>query len=158
MSQVVLRLLGLQTYIAELSTAYIEHANNVIAGQSATIDLPAVPAHLVGAVDITGVVPQSPGAKSEAGPKKRKRAPADPNAPKRALTPYFLYMQHNRSKISGDLGENARPKEVADEGTRRWQSMPDEEKEVCRLFCSVHHSISWPQCSHIYLGLQADVR
>jgi hypothetical protein len=40
-------------------------------------------------------------------------------------------MQHNRTKISQDLGENARPKEVADEGTRRWQTMPDEMKEVC---------------------------
>ena len=131
--QILLRLMGLQTYIAELSKAYIEHANNVINGEPATIDLPAVPDHLTGFAE-HGLHLQSPGAKSEAGGlKKRKRAPPDPNAPKRALTPYFLYMQHNRPRISADLGENARPKEVADEGTRRWQTMPDEEKEVCLI-------------------------
>jgi hypothetical protein len=29
------------------------------------------------------------------------------------------------------LGGDARPKDVADEGTRRWQSMEDTQKEVC---------------------------
>lgn len=66
----------------------------------------------------------------EGGKKKRKRAPHDPNAPKRALTPYFLYMQSARSKIASELGENAKPKEVADEGTRRWAAMGDAEKSV----------------------------
>lgn len=127
-SQVLLRLMGVQTYIAELSKAYIEHINNVINGESATIDLPPVPDHLIGQVE-HGLHPQSPGADA-GGQKKRKRGRVDPNAPKRALTPYFLYMQHNRPRISADLGENARPKEVADEGTRRWQTMPDEEKEI----------------------------
>lgn len=64
--------------------------------------------------------------------KKRKRAPPDPNAPKRALTPYFLYMQHNRQKIAAEMGGSARPKDVADEGTRRWATMPAEEREVSR--------------------------
>ncbi|KAJ5085999.1 hypothetical protein N7532_010770 [Penicillium argentinense] len=125
------RLMGLHTYIADLSKAYLDHANNVMNGESATIDLPAVPAALSGFNFDLGLHPTSPGAKSEAGgPKKRKRAPADPNAPKRALTPYFLYMQHNRKSIAADLGDNARPKEVADEGTRRWQKMSDSEREI----------------------------
>ncbi|KAJ5679128.1 hypothetical protein N7462_007372 [Penicillium macrosclerotiorum] len=127
---VIMRLMALQSYIADLSKAYIEHANNVINGGPATIDIPAIPVGLTGHFDVGVVRAASPGAKSEAGgQKKRKRAPVDPNAPKRALTPYFLYMQHNRSKIAEDLGGNAKPKEVADEGTRRWQSMTDADKE-----------------------------
>lgn len=140
-SQVLLRLMGVQTYIAELSKAYIEHINNVINGESATIDLPPVPDHLIGQVE-HGLHPQSPGADA-GGQKKRKRGRVDPNAPKRALTPYFLYMQHNRPRISADLGENARPKEVADEGTRRWQTMPDEEKEVCFAMALVIRLVSY---------------
>lgn len=64
------------------------------------------------------------------GKKKRKRTPHDPNAPKRALTPYFLYMQSARSQISRELGDQAKPKEVADEGTRRWTAMPPADKAV----------------------------
>ncbi|KAJ5897339.1 hypothetical protein N7504_007627 [Penicillium tannophilum] len=123
----LMRLMSLQAYIADLSKAYLEHANNVINGGPATIDIPAVPAGLnVSHFERAS----SPGAKSETGTKKRKRAPVDPNAPKRALTPYFLYMQSNRSKIAADLGDVAKPKDVADEGTRRWQEMPASQKEI----------------------------
>lgn len=132
-----MRLMALQSYIADLSKAYLEHANNVINGGPATIDIPSLPVGLSSHFDL-GLRATSPGAKSEAGgTKKRKRAPVDPNAPKRALTPYFLFMQSNRSQIAEDLGPNAKPKEVADEGTRRWQTMEPKEKEVCsfaRLF------------------------
>ena len=64
------------------------------------------------------------------GKKKRKRTPHDPNAPKRALTPYFLYMQSARATIAKELGDSAKPKEVADEGTRRWTEMSPAEKSV----------------------------
>lgn len=125
-----MRLMALQSYIADLSKAYLEHANSVINGGSATIDIPALPVGLSSHFDL-GMRATSPGAKSEAGgPKKRKRAPVDPNAPKRALTPYFLFMQSNRAQIAQDLGPNVKPKEVADEGTRRWQNMEPKEKEV----------------------------
>jgi hypothetical protein len=124
-----MRLMEVQSYIADLGKAYVQHVNNITEGRDATIELPAGPSGFMGH-DVPFRA-GSPGAKSEAGgPKKRKRAPVDPNAPKRALTPYFLYMQHNRSKIAEDLGGDARPKDVADEGTRRWQSMEDTQKEV----------------------------
>ncbi|KAJ5157083.1 uncharacterized protein N7482_008183 [Penicillium canariense] len=126
---VIMRLMALQSYIADLSKAYVEHVNNVINGGPATIDIPAMPTGLSGQFDLNRVA--SPGVKSEAGGlKKRKRAPVDPNAPKRALTPYFLYMQQNRTKIAEDLGGSAKPKDVADEGTHRWQTMPAAEKET----------------------------
>jgi len=39
-------------------------------------------------------------------------------------------MQHNRSLIANELGPDAKPKDVADEGTVRWSNMSSEEKEV----------------------------
>jgi hypothetical protein len=39
-------------------------------------------------------------------------------------------MQHNRPKIAEELGGGAKPKEVADEGTRRWGTLPESQKEV----------------------------
>ncbi|KAJ5121891.1 hypothetical protein N7448_003024 [Penicillium atrosanguineum] len=121
--------MSIQAQIADFSKAYVEHVNNIINGTSAAIDLPIVPAGL----SHFDFVPRasSVGAKSEAGGrKKRKRAPVDPNAPKRPLTPYFLYMQNNRPKIAEDLGSEAKPKVIADEGTRRWQEMDLKEKEI----------------------------
>lgn len=123
-----MRLMDLQSYVADLSKAYLEHANNVINGGPATIDIPPMHAG-VGGLNLP-LRAGGPGVKFEAGEKKRKRAPPDPNAPKRALTPYFLFMQHNRAKIAADLGAKAKPKDVADEGTKRWQEMSSLEKEV----------------------------
>ncbi|KAK4862666.1 hypothetical protein LT330_002799 [Penicillium expansum] len=135
---IVMRLMEVQSYIADLGKAYIQHVNNITEGRDATIELPLGPSGFMGP-DIPFRA-GSPGAKSEAGgPKKRKRAPVDPNAPKRALTPYFLYMQHNRSKIADDLGNDARPKDVADEGTRRWQSMEDTQKEVWKKMYAANY-------------------
>ncbi|CAG7941315.1 unnamed protein product [Penicillium nalgiovense] len=135
---IVMRLMEVQSYIADLGKAYVQHVNNITEGRDATIELPAGPSGFMGQ-DIPFRA-GSPGAKSEAGgPKKRKRAPVDPNAPKRALTPYFLYMQHNRSKIADDLGGDARPKDVADEGTRRWQSMEDTQKEVWKKMYAANY-------------------
>jgi hypothetical protein len=149
--------MSLQSQIAEFSKAYVEHVNNVINGTSATIDLPPMPigmSHL-------DFVPRggSPGAKSEAGGrKKRKRAPVDPNAPKRPLTPFFLYMQNNRPKIAEDLGSEARPKNIADEGTRRWQEMDVKEKEVCQSHCNSSNDHPYHLYSRAPSDLEVDVR
>ncbi|KAJ5893394.1 hypothetical protein N7495_005085 [Penicillium taxi] len=116
-ASVLVRLMALQAYIADLTKATLEHSNRLISGDSSVIDLPPVPAALSGQFDAVSPVIQA------AGSKKRKRAPADPNAPKRALTPYFLYMQHTRKLIADELGPDAKPKDVSDEGTRRWKAM-----------------------------------
>lgn len=124
-----MRLMEVQSYIADLGRAYVQHVKTITESGDATLELPAGPSGFMGNDYARAGSP----ARSEAGgPKKRKRAPADPNMPKRALTPYFLYMKHNRSKIAADLGKDVRPKEVADEGTRRWQAMDASEREVCR--------------------------
>lgn len=63
--------------------------------------------------------------------KERKKRTHDPNAPKRPLTPYFLYMQHARSIIANDLGSDAPKGAVQEEGQRRWAHMSAHEKQVC---------------------------
>lgn len=62
--------------------------------------------------------------------KERKKRQHDPNAPKRPLTPYFLYMQTARPIIAADLGEGVPKGAVQDEGQRRWGSMSIQEKLV----------------------------
>lgn len=60
--------------------------------------------------------------------KERKKRQHDPNAPKRPLTPYFLYMQTARPIIAADLGDQVPKGAVQDEGQRRWSSMSAQEK------------------------------
>ena len=61
--------------------------------------------------------------------KERKKRTHDANAPKRPLTPYFLYMQHARSIIANDLGAEAPKGAVQEEGQRRWAHMSATEKK-----------------------------
>jgi len=134
---VIVSLATLQSAVSDLSRAYINHANTVLNRGPSTLDTRIAGGLTSGLTSsllengLLGARFTSPGTKSEGGEKKRrKRAPHDPNAPKRALTPYFLYMQHNRSQIAQELGSNVKPKDVADEGTRRWSEMPEAQKEV----------------------------
>lgn len=125
--QVLVSLAQLQSAVSDLSRAYLNHTNTVLGRGSSNLDL----SHLTN--NITNTLYES-GLLGDAGPggdkKKRKRAPPDPNAPKRALTPFFLFMQHNRRRIAEELDTTAKPKEVADEGTRRWSNLPESQKEV----------------------------
>ncbi|GFF29686.1 isoform b of high mobility group protein 1.2 [Aspergillus udagawae] len=132
-ASVLVSLSNLQAAVSDLTRAYINHTNTVLNPSLSTLDLGHA-SNITAALlenGLLGARSSSPGAKSEVGEKKkRKRAPPDPNAPKRALTPYFLYMQHNRPLIAQELGPSARPKDVSDEGTRRWAEMPEAQKEV----------------------------
>ena len=129
--KVIVALATLQSSVQDLSRAYINHANTVLnPGRSGTLDVgltnTLVEAGLLGRHEAPLAVEEPAGDTK----KKRKRAKHDPNAPKRALTPYFLYMQTARANIARELGPNAKPKEVADEGTRRWSTMKEEDKMV----------------------------
>ena len=130
----IVALATLQSSVQDLSRAYINHANTVLSPGSAAAQLSlGLTDTLLGSGLIGQGVPAAsvpPEADAGETKKKRKRAPHDPNAPKRALTPYFLYMQSARSQIASELGDNAKPKEVADEGTRRWAAMAEEDKSV----------------------------
>jgi len=60
--------------------------------------------------------------------KERKKRTHDPNAPKRPLTPYFLYMQTARPIIAEDLGADAPKGAIQQEGQRRWGTMSASDK------------------------------
>jgi hypothetical protein len=63
--------------------------------------------------------------------KERKKRQHDPNAPKRPLTPFFLYMQTARPIIAVDLGDGVAKGAVSEEGTRRWKEMEEKDRTVC---------------------------
>ena len=155
--QVIVALATLQHSVQDLSRAYIQHANTVLApGKQG---LTPIDANLTNILTESGLLTGRP---AEAAPvaieaetdgkKKRKRTPHDPNAPKRALTPYFLYMQSARATIAKELGDSAKPKEVADEGTRRWTEMNPGEKSV-----SIPHVVPYIIVADCLLGLGRQV-
>ena len=132
MPQVVTGLATLQSAVQDLSRAYIAHTNTVI-GKSpgSSLELLNLAGPLSGENVIFGNRAATPGPNTDGGEsKKRKRAPHDKNAPKRPVTPYFLYMQTARAEIAKEMEPGHTAKEVADEGTRRWLSMPQKEKDV----------------------------
>ncbi|OAP58600.1 hypothetical protein AYL99_07690 [Fonsecaea erecta] len=134
--QVIVALATLQSSVQDLSRAYIQHANTVLTPGKHGLN--PIDANLTSILTESGLLSARPADAAPAaapepevdGKKKRKRTPHDPNAPKRALTPYFLYMQSARATIAKELGDSAKPKEVADEGTRRWTEMSPAEKSI----------------------------
>jgi len=139
-NQVIVALATLQSSVQDLSRAYIQHANTVLTPGKHGLN--PIDANLTSILTESGLLAGRPADAAPAAPeaevdgkKKRKRTPHDPNAPKRALTPYFLYMQSARAHIAKELGDSAKPKEVADEGTRRWTEMSPGEKSVSLPIC-----------------------
>ncbi|KAL4763402.1 uncharacterized protein BDW70DRAFT_131656 [Aspergillus foveolatus] len=125
------KLAQLQSLTFELSRAYINHTNAVLGQDNANVDISAITNTLAASLRDTGVLAAAgTGSGAESGEKKKRKRRADPNAPKRTLTPFFLYMHHNRARIAEELGPDAKPKDVSNEGTRRWAEMPDSQKEV----------------------------
>lgn len=131
--QVVTGLATLQSAVQDLSRAYIAHTNTVI-GKGPGTQPELLNFNPLGGEPLFGNRAATPVPNVEGGEtKKRKRAPHDKNAPKRPVTPYFLYMQTARSLIANEMPPGHTAKQVADEGTRRWLNMPDEEKKVSLL-------------------------
>ncbi|KAI4171346.1 MAG: hypothetical protein LQ343_004302 [Gyalolechia ehrenbergii] len=129
--KVVTGLATLQSAVQDLSRAYIAHTNTVIGkGTGSSLELLNFANPLGGENGLFSGRVATPAPVPEQGEvKKRKRAPHDKNAPKRPITPYFLYMSYAREGIARDMGFGASAKQVADEGTQRWNSMGDEEKQ-----------------------------
>lgn len=129
---VVTGLSTLQSAVQDLSRAYIAHTNTVIGkAPGSSLELLSLTNPLGSDNVFFGGRTATPGPTLDVTEgKKRKRAPHDKNAPKRPVTPYFLYMQTARSLIAGEMEPSHSAKEVADEGTRRWNDMPPEEREL----------------------------
>lgn len=135
--QVVTGLATLQSAVQDLSRAYIAHTNTVIGkGAGSSLELLSL-ANPIGSENglfntgrLATPAPAPAPAPEQSEVKKRKRAPHDKNAPKRPVTPYFLYMSFARDGIAKSMGSGTTAKQVADEGTRRWNTMEDDEKHV----------------------------
>ena len=131
--KVVTGLATLQSAVSDLSRAYIAHTDTVLGrGNASSLEQLAISNTLSGENGLFGGRGPTPAPTTEAPPegKKRKRAPHDKNAPKRALTPFFLYLQTARPAIAAEMGPGHTAKEVQDEGGRRWREMSDEKKSV----------------------------
>lgn len=131
--KVVTGLATLQSAVSDLSRAYIAHTDTVIGrGSASSLEQLNISNPLSGENGLFGGRGPTPAPTTEAPPegKKRKRAPHDKNAPKRALTPFFLYLQTARPAIATEMGSGHTAKEVQDEGGRRWREMTDKDKSV----------------------------
>jgi hypothetical protein len=128
---VVTALATLQTAVQDLSRAYITHTNTVL-GKSPGHSLEMIP-NSVGSVIVrapsagTEIIATEPDGKPKK--KEKRKREHDPNAPKRPLTPYFLFMQTARAIIAQDLGPEATPNDVSKEGTRRWNEMKEKDAD-----------------------------
>jgi hypothetical protein len=139
-NKVVTGLATLQDAIQTLSSAYIKHTNAILGDHAATAEIDSSLSKLGDNPALLGDLQRapSPAAKSNAAvaadpstdKKERKKRQHDPNAPKRPLTPFFLYMQTARPIISDDLGPDFAKGAVSAEGTRRWGTMNADDKQV----------------------------
>ena len=109
----------------DLSSALSKLGDNPLLGGLANLQRPVSPARITGG---GGAAAAADAAAAEK--KERKKRQHDPNAPKRPLTQFFLYMQTARPIIAEDLGSEATKGAVAVEGTRRWKDMPDADRQV----------------------------
>ncbi|KAL6706380.1 hypothetical protein ACN47E_005486 [Coniothyrium glycines] len=139
-----------QNGLNDLLRAYMQHTASILAGEdgdqlqipssiaataSAAMDAATSAANGVNQVinaasHTTAAVEASKGKK-----RKREKKERDPNAPKKPLTAAFLYHQHARPIVKADLeaalgpGQHIEKNAVQVEVNKRWNELPDEEKE-----------------------------
>jgi hypothetical protein len=143
-----------QTGLNDLLRAYMQHTSSVLSGEEGDLDKLQLPANITATANaameaataatngINQVVNASnqvvDGAAADGKNKKRKREKKekDPNAPKKPLTAAFLYAQTARPIVRADLEAALGPGQVLEknavnlEVNKRWNELPDEEKEV----------------------------
>jgi hypothetical protein len=130
-SQVITGLSNLETGVRELRRTYITYFNSRLPeGHPARVNnVPFFPAIYAenGSAQARAITPaQVPAGE---GAQKRKRKPHDPNAPKRALTSYFLFMQDHKPQIKEDHPDWTAA-QISAESERRWENISEEEKAV----------------------------
>ena len=145
----------LESGVHELRRAYISQFNTLLPeNHPGRISLPAIPFFNPQGGGVPGAIPGAPPgappivpgmpATAAAGPvagavqgilaapeanMKRKRKPHDPHAPKRALTSYFLFMQHNKPAIKAEHPDWT-AQQVSEESELRWQKIDPKERGV----------------------------
>ncbi|KAK7984176.1 hypothetical protein PG989_011578 [Apiospora arundinis] len=125
------RLSTIQDLLRDFASDYLRQSNMLLGEPTSLDNVPALQT-LARLDQGAGSFAPPVGAEAVVPPveekKERKKRQHDPNAPKRPLTPYFLYMQTARPIIATDLGNEAPKGAVQDEGQRRWASMNPDEK------------------------------
>jgi hypothetical protein len=143
-----------QTGLNDLLRAYMQHTSSILAGEDGDLDKLQLPANITATANaameaattaangITQVVDASNKVVDTAAPdgknkkRKREKKEKDPNAPKKPLTAAFLYAQTARPIVRADLESALAPGAVLEknavnlEVNKRWNELPDEEKEV----------------------------
>lgn len=71
-------------------------------------------------------------ADNKAKPKKQKK-PRDPNAPKKPVTAFFLYLAENREATAKQMPPDTKPGEIQNRNKEIWNTLPKEEQDVCDL-------------------------
>ncbi|TVY17084.1 High mobility group protein 1 [Lachnellula arida] len=131
---VVTGITKVQDAIQTILNAYINHTNACLGDHATSQELDSSLAKLGDNTLLLGDLQSapSPAVVEDAAPEKkeRKKRQHDPNAPKRPLTPFFLYMQTARPIITEDLGPEAAKGTVSSEGTRRWGIMDKADKDL----------------------------
>ena len=72
----------------------------------------------------------TPGPPLHAASTRKPKRPHDKNAPKKAMTPFFLFMQKMRPQIQSEMGPDYKSKDVEAEGQHRWKTIGQKEKAV----------------------------
>lgn len=130
--QVVTGLATLQSAVQDLSSAYLTHTNTVIGKARNSALEPLTLANPFGG-DIFRARPAIAAPNADNGESKKRKRHFDKNAPKRPVTPYFLYMHTARPQIAAEMPPNHTAKGITNEGLRRWVEMKPEEREVSSL-------------------------
>lgn len=149
-----------QSGLNELLRAYLEHTNSVIAGEDGVLDKLSLGKEIAATANTAIEAASSTangiaqaitaGDKADAAAdtgkpvkgtkRKREKKEKDPNAPKKPLTAAFLYAQTARPIVRGDLeaalgpDQKLEPNAVNLEVNKRWNEMPDEDKEVSNRY------------------------
>lgn len=145
-----------QNGLNDLLRAYMEHTTSVIAGEDGALDKlrlpPSITATANAAIEAASSTANGIAQAITAGDKaevaadtgkpgkgmkrKREKKEKDPNAPKKPLTAAFLYAQSARPIVRSDLeaalgpDQKLEPNAVNLEVNKRWNEMPEEDKEV----------------------------
>lgn len=146
-----------QNGLNDLLRAYMQHTASILAGEDGDqLQIPssiaatataAMDAATTAATGITQAVNATSLASTTAEAnkskkRKREKKERDPNAPKKPLTAAFLYHQHARPIVKADLeaalgpGQTIEKNAVQIEVNKRWNELPEEEKEVSGLNAS----------------------
>jgi len=151
--QVIISLTNLQAGLThvqnglnDLLRAYMQHTASVLAGENIaeTLQLPphitaTANAAVEAATSAANALNQAVAGPTPKLKRKREKKIKDPNAPKRPLTAMFLYASAARDIVKSDLAsalgpdEKIQPNAVNHEITKRWNEMPEEDKEVSSI-------------------------